>query len=124
MTVSGSIDRLDQEPDGTWTITDYKSNRGVSPDRYRLQLSIYRLALERAFGRTVGDCYAYFVQHTEDKGLVQVKPLNSERTEARVIEVAERVARRDFEVTSHPGREACWACPFGGSQGFCPERAR
>jgi ATP-dependent helicase/nuclease subunit A len=122
VTVTGSIDRLDQEPDGSWTITDYKTNRSVKPERYRLQLSIYKLALERAFGRRVHEAYAYFVQHPEKKGLVQIDTLEAEATESKVLEVAQRIAARDFEVRSHPGKGTCWSCPFGGSQGFCPER--
>lgn len=122
VTVTGSIDRLDQEPDGSWTITDYKTNRSVKPERYRLQLSIYQLALERAFGRKVHEAYAYFVQHAEKKGLVRIDTLDAEATEAKVLEVAQRIAARDFEIRTHPGKGTCWSCPFGGSQGFCPER--
>ena len=123
VSVSGSIDRLDQEADGTWRITDYKSNRGVKADRYRLQLSIYRLALERAFKREVGECYAYFVQHPERKGLVRIDTLSAEETETRILKVAERIAARDFKIRNHPGKGTCWACPFGGPQGFCPEKS-
>jgi UvrD/REP helicase N-terminal domain len=59
VTLSGSSDRLDEESDGTWTITGYKSNCGVNSDRYRPQLSIYQLTLERALGRQVGACSAH-----------------------------------------------------------------
>ncbi|MEZ6187496.1 MAG: PD-(D/E)XK nuclease family protein [Planctomycetota bacterium] len=122
VSVTGSIDRLDPEPDGAWTITDYKSNRGVDPVRYRLQLSLYALALERALGRRVAGCNVYFVQHPERKGLAAIDPLPPADVEARVLEVAERIRQRDFAIREHPGKATCWSCPFGGRRGFCPER--
>ena len=69
----------------------------MNPYRCRLQLSIYRLALERAFGRTVGDCQAYFVQHAEEKGLMRIDPFTAAEVR-RVIQVAERIAAQDLAV--------------------------
>lgn len=122
VTVAGSIDRIDQEPDGSWAITDYKTNRGVEPERYALQLSIYKLAVERVLERRVSSCSAYFVRFPESAGLVNVPVLTAAATEARIMEVAQRIARRDFSMGEHPGTETCWRCPFGGREGFCPKK--
>lgn len=122
VTVAGSIDRLDQEADGTWAVTDYKANRGVEPERYSLQLSIYKLAVERVLGRRASSCSAYFVRFPEAAGLASVPVLTAEETERRIMEVAQRIATRDFALRDHPGKETCWRCPFGGREGFCPER--
>lgn len=123
ITVNGAIDRLDRDPDGgTWSITDYKTNRGVEPERYGLQLSIYRLAVERVLGRTVSGCFAYFIRYPEAAGLVEVQTLSAAETEARLFAVAARLAARDFALAGSPNRDTCWRCPFGGRDGPCPSR--
>ena len=55
-TIHGYIDALYLDPSGAWRLVDYKTNqvseRGV-PDlaeQYRLQLSVYALAVEQALG--------------------------------------------------------------------------
>lgn len=122
VTLSGSIDRIDPDPDGRWTITDYKTNRGVEPERYELQLSIYRLAMERVFDRRVACSQAYFVRYPESAGLREVETLDPAETEAKVLSVAERIAGRDFSLQEAPEPSTCWRCPFGGREGFCPEK--
>ncbi|HZU95569.1 MAG TPA: ATP-dependent DNA helicase [Planctomycetota bacterium] len=122
VSVTGAIDRLDPEADGTWTITDYKTNRGVEPERYKLQLSIYRLATERVLGRRVSACRAYFVRYPEAVGLVDLPIFSTAETEHRIIQAAKRIAARDYTIPEHPGAATCWRCPFGGTAGFCPAK--
>ncbi|MBP5230567.1 MAG: UvrD-helicase domain-containing protein [Clostridia bacterium] len=56
--LQGLIDCCFEEPDGTLTIVDYKTDRVRNPrvlaDRYHLQLLCYRLALEEMTGKKVG----------------------------------------------------------------------
>ena len=54
--LQGYLDALYQDDQGTWRVVDYKTNRidpGSVPqlaEQYRLQLSVYALAAERALG--------------------------------------------------------------------------
>lgn len=124
LTVSGAIDRLDPDPGGTtWSITDYKTNRGVEPERYQLQLSIYRLAVERVLGRQVSACYAYFVRYPQAAGLAEVPALSNGDTERRLFDVARHLSERHYELETPPSADTCWRCPFGGTDGPCPSRA-
>lgn len=122
VTVTGAIDRLDHMGDGTWALTDYKTNRGVEADRYGLQLSIYRLAAETVLGRRVSACQAYFVRYPEAVGLVDVPVATAEVTRRRVLDVARRIAARDFALREAPDAGTCWRCPFGAKDGFCPQK--
>lgn len=121
VTVSGAIDRMDPV-EGGWAITDYKTNRGVEPERYGLQLSIYKLAAEQVLGKKVVDARAYFVRFPEGVGLVSVPVLDEATTRERIVRVALRIAERSFNLDEHPGSEVCWRCPFGGRDGGCPAR--
>lgn len=123
VTVVGAIDRLVPSAGGTWTIVDYKTGRGVEPARYRLQLSIYRLAAERVLGRTVSGCSAYFVHDPEGHGLVDVPTLSATQIEETLFDIARRIAAGRFDLVEHPGAETCWRCPFGGRDGLCPAKA-
>jgi RecB family exonuclease len=120
--LNGAIDRMDRLEDGTCTITDYKTNRGVEPERYRLQLSIYRLAAERVLARKVRAAQAYFVGHPETVGLADVRLMSVEETERKIVDTARRIAARSFDVADTIDVVTCWRCPFGGYAGPCPSK--
>lgn len=60
--LQGAVDCLFEEPDGLILI-DYKTDRGVTPDqlwqRYRSQVNLYRMALEKIFQKKVKETYLY-----------------------------------------------------------------
>ena len=41
---------------------------------------------------------------------------------AKILDTARKIVARDFRVLEHPGAKTCWRCPFGGKDGFCPEK--
>ncbi len=47
---TGSIDLIYQNPDGTYSIVDYKSDLNVKPEKYYGQQYVYRLAAARLLG--------------------------------------------------------------------------
>jgi len=122
VTVSGSIDRIDPDGRGRWVVTDFKTSRNTEAERYRLQLSVYRLALERALGRVVRSTRVFFVNHPVSQCLHEVEPLSLDATRATILDVAAKIRARDFAIRSHPGHEECWRCPFGGRDGPCPDK--
>jgi ATP-dependent helicase/nuclease subunit B len=66
--VSGKIDRIDERPDGTLVLRDYKTGKAPTDPGFlfrggqQLQMSFYLLAAERILpGRTVGDAFLDYV---------------------------------------------------------------
>lgn len=61
--VQGVIDCFFQNPDGTFTIVDYKTDRVKTldelVDRHRFQLSVYKKAVERMTGNKVSESLLY-----------------------------------------------------------------
>ena len=60
--LQGAVDCVFVEPDGA-VIIDYKTDRAASPEelwnRYRVQLALYRLAVERVLETPVKECMLY-----------------------------------------------------------------
>ena len=67
-TIHGYIDALYQDASGAWRLVDYKTNRvdaaGVplEAEQYRLQMSLYALAIERALGVTLSSMTLCFLR--------------------------------------------------------------
>lgn len=63
--IKGIIDLMFEEDDGI-VIVDYKSDRGVSAarleERYRIQLQLYKSAIELTYGKRVKEAYLYSFQ--------------------------------------------------------------
>ncbi len=61
--VQGVIDCFFQNPDGTYTVVDYKTDRTTDKNeliaRHRAQISFYRAAVERMTGKTVSKAVIY-----------------------------------------------------------------
>lgn len=112
----GFIDRVDPLDDDRIRIVDYKTGRAFDIERVRtdIQLTLYQLAAEAAFGKDVASVTLYHVPtqtpfEVERHGPEQVEKL---RTAAR--EVADGIEREAFEPT--PGRHCRW-CDF---KPWCP----
>ncbi|MCL2698764.1 MAG: PD-(D/E)XK nuclease family protein, partial [Defluviitaleaceae bacterium] len=56
--VHGIIDCYFEENERL-VLVDYKTGRAASPDEYGVQMAVYKLALERATGKEVGECLLY-----------------------------------------------------------------
>ena len=48
--LKGTIDLVFENPDGTFTIVDYKTNQSVKPEIYYMQLACYRQAVAAMLG--------------------------------------------------------------------------
>lgn len=61
--VNGSIDLLFQQADGSYTIVDYKSDKGICAGKYLAQQKCYRLAAARLLGIPEAHihCYLFFL---------------------------------------------------------------
>lgn len=62
---TGSIDLIFQNPDGTYTIVDYKSDNEINVEKYKGQQNCYRIAASKLLGISEEkiDCVLYFLKH-------------------------------------------------------------
>lgn len=63
--VSGVIDLIFQNGDGSYTIVDYKTDRAIRPERYYQQQACYRAAAAEMLGTDVSgiSCVLYYLRH-------------------------------------------------------------
>lgn len=74
LTITGFIDCMYENADGTWTIVDYKTGRVPTLEAgknagYMYQLALYRLAVETLFNRKVSRCELHYLQELKTVGL-------------------------------------------------------
>ena len=64
---TGSIDLIFQNPDGTYTIVDYKSDQQIDAEKYRAQQECYRKAASRMLKveEEKIECWLYFLKHKQ-----------------------------------------------------------
>ena len=64
---TGSIDLIFQNPNGTYTIVDYKSDKEIDAEKYRAQQECYRKATSRMLGVAEDkvECWLYFLKHKQ-----------------------------------------------------------
>ncbi len=110
-TLRGRIDRVDEKPDGTVEIIDYKTGnvrtqKDVDGD---LQLALYMLAAEEDLKLPVSALSLYFLDSDE---IVTTKPEPKvlEKAKATVKELGDRINSSDFAAT--PDKMTCKYCPF------------
>jgi ATP-dependent helicase/nuclease subunit A len=126
--IAGAIDRLEDLPDGSRRILDYKTSglEGRSKDEivrqeaYDVQLRFYAWAANRILDKAVDSGGILFTAAKEDPLFpVPVEPEIVERTVTRILGRIEAVVNKS--VDAFPPAEsshACGSCPFAGP-GFC-----
>jgi ATP-dependent helicase/nuclease subunit A len=122
--ITGVIDLLAGEADGSWLVVDYKSDR-LGPDlqledlverEYAIQRMLYALAVLRD-GAAAVEVAHWFLERPEE--WVGARYTAAERP-ALERQLADRVARareRGFAVSPRPHRGLCLTCP--GRVGLC-----
>jgi hypothetical protein len=116
---SGSIDRLDRLPDGSFRVMDLKSgidtafrkidaDAPLGPDRDKLQLAFYGWAVEQLSGHPVAASAYRFVGRPEAAADVQLELTTDVRDQlhARLHEIAEAIDHGRFV----PGEVGQWGC--------------
>ena len=122
--VRGRYDRVDTDPDGRVTITDYKSSDVRDPataarrSRESLQLAIYGLAWEAQHGRPPDELSLHFLE-SGIEGRSPATPKRLARAAEQVASAAEGIRAGRFEAQPSPSR--CGYCPF---REICPDAIR
>jgi putative RecB family exonuclease len=108
VTLFGRVDRIDENPDGTLTIIDYKT--GSAPDEIDAnQLYLYAIMIEAELGRRVSQISFWYL---DDGAVWTTEFTDAEREETRaglLAAVAEMANVTDFPPTIAPH---CGHCPY------------
>lgn len=117
--LSGVIDRVDCNPDGSYEILDYKTSRRL-PELNRLredlQLPIYQLACREVWGITPAKLTFYYLIPNRR---YSTRPCDNSRLsviEERLARAAASISAGDFPAT--PNR----LCPWCSFEDICPAR--
>jgi len=111
--ITGRFDRVEELPDGSLRIIDFKTSRirNQSEVDQDLQLSVYALAGREELKKEVSELVMLFLV---DESLTEVVTRRGEgelNTAAKTIELlSERVLSGDYTPT--PSREKCRGCPY------------
>jgi DNA helicase II / ATP-dependent DNA helicase PcrA len=112
---NGRIDRIDELPDGSVEIIDYKtgtpkSQKDVDKD---LQVSLYAIAAKEALGYDPKLLSLYFLEPCEKVSTTRTQEQLEERKK-EVLEVVKKIRKGEFEA--NPGMHCNW-CSF---KDICP----
>lgn len=127
--LTGRIDAVVRNADGTVEIIDYKSGKKSQQNRSRRvdaipQLAIYRIAWEELHPGETPRTSVYYLRHQNDKGLtyepefkfnaqswaLDLKPEEIDDVRARLASFADGVLSNQFFVTDDP--RTCERCPY------------
>ena len=109
--VRGRVDRVDELPDGSFELIDYKTGRPKSEDDLRedVQLSLYQLAARESWEVEARAGSYYYVLDNE-KVPVEHSQEELDRVRAAVTEIAEGIMSHQFEP--RPSPELCSFCDY------------
>jgi len=117
--VAGRIDRIDERPDGSVSIVDYKTGKARDQESAdgSLQLSLYAIAAKEKWGFEVGALSFY---NLEDNVPVVTTRAESDLLAARnrVQDAAEGIASGEFKA------RLGMHCGFCAYRSLCPEKER
>jgi DNA helicase-2/ATP-dependent DNA helicase PcrA len=117
--VTGRIDRIDREPDGSVAIVDYKTGKARDQENadQSLQLSLYAIAAREKWGYQVGRVSFYNLEHN-----VSVDTTRSESellaARAQVEDAARGIAAGEFPMKTG------MHCAFCAYRSICPGKER
>ena len=121
--LTGYVDLLATEADGTALVVDYKTDQLGDGDPeaaveggYGTQRRIYALAALRSGAPRVEVAHL-FLERPAEPAMARYEAADADRLEAEVAALAAGVLEANFEVTAHPHRELCATCP--GRGGLC-----
>lgn len=112
--LNGTIDRVDQLPDGSVEIIDYKTGEAPKAGKNleykkKRQLLLYQAAMESVFGKKVSKLSFYYLKPNEKISFV-AKPEEIEKVKLEMIALIEGIRSGNFEV---PKGNACTYCQHG-----------
>jgi DNA helicase II / ATP-dependent DNA helicase PcrA len=111
--ITGRFDRIEEKPDGTLRIIDFKtgglrSQESVDQD---VQLSVYALAARETFKKEVSELVMLFLVDAELREIITQRSAGELRTASKTITLlSERISSKDYTPT--PSIQKCRTCPY------------
>ena len=110
----GRIDRVDEYPDGTLEIVDYKTRRtGITDEEVHndLAMSCYQVLLRNAYpGRKIRACI-HAVQ-TNERGVASLSDEEAADFHSAIQSLGLEILHRDYESMAPIYRDLCPSCDF------------
>lgn len=106
--LTGTVDRVDKLPDGTYEIIDYKSGNVPKPFGYqnKRQLLLYQAALETNFQLPISKLTFHYLKDNERLSFV-AKPGEIEKVKNDMIALIEEIKTSDFKPLPHSDCKYC-----------------
>ena len=117
--VAGRIDRIDQRPDGSVAIVDYKTGKARDQENAdeSLQLSLYAIAAREKWGYTVGALIFY--------NLEENVPVITTRSEGQLLAARDRVDAAAQGIAGGVFKaKTGMHCNFCAFRSLCPEKEK
>ncbi len=109
-TLKGVIDRVDELPDGTLEVIDYKTGSSrAEEDVDKNQLYIYQIALAEVLGGSASVLTFYYVEDGKKVSFIGL-PADLEKIKEKIRVQIEEMKTSSFPAT--PAKEKCRACDF------------
>jgi DNA helicase II / ATP-dependent DNA helicase PcrA len=107
----GRVDRVDQHPDGSYELIDYKTGKAKTAQELRedVQLSVYQMGARESW-KLETSAQSYFYVMTGDRVPVEHSSEELDRVRTTVGEIAGGILKQDFEPT--PSAEICSFCDY------------
>lgn len=112
--IKGTIDRIDQHPDNTWEIIDYKTGTELADEAalsQSLQLGIYGIGVSRSLGLVPSKITFWFIAFSK-KVSVDYDPSREEAVLRKFSETGEKILAGEFEPRH-------FNCPFCSLKPHC-----
>jgi ATP-dependent helicase/nuclease subunit A len=122
--ITGFIDLLAKERDGTQLVLDYKSDHvglgadlsGLVEREYSIQRLLYALAVLRGGAERV-EIVHWFLERPSEPVSARFEEAETDVLEGMLRSRTDFLANRPFQVSSNPHRGLCLSCP--GRTGLC-----
>lgn len=109
--IRGTIDRLDMNPDGTFTIIDYKTDVKVDKEKYLPQILTYALAIKKIHRLEPKEGIIYFIRYDH---LEEFSISNDELSawEIELESIVRDINNLNTFTKFEPNRSNCSICQF------------
>jgi len=117
--LTGKIDRIEKNEDGTYSLYDYKTGtrtsekqvdiEGNKSDYYR-QLCFYKYVFEKMTGEKVSSCGLIFLEDTTKKVIKYLEKNDIEHIEKTIKDTIQKIENLEFDMTKD--EKNCKFCPY------------
>ena len=120
-TLTGKIDRIEKNSDGTYELYDYKTGQPVSEKQvakggtkegYYNQLCFYKYAFEKATGQKVSKTGLIYVEEHRKNIYKELTKDDMDYIEELIKSTYEKINNLEFDPVKEDSNGACKGCPY------------